>query len=75
MVASERVVAKGHGRIYESVLNGPGTGYADKPKEVQRRIVFTSNPPEGIKQADWLSSQVEQFRATLKGVHDVPPVL
>ncbi|EET81318.1 DUF5906 domain-containing protein [Acinetobacter radioresistens] len=75
LVASERVVAKGHGRIYESVLNGPGTGYADKPKEVQRRIVFTSNPPEGIKQADWLSSQVEQFRATLKGVHDVPPVL
>ena len=73
LIASERVVAKGHGRIYEDVVTGGG--YQEKRKEVQRRMVFTANPPEGVKRADWLSGQVKEFRAKLKGDHDVPNVL
>lgn len=73
LIASERVVAKGHGRIYEDIVAG-GT-YQEKRKEVQRRMIFTCAPPPNIKQADWLSSQVKQFRDKLKGDHDVPPVL
>jgi len=73
LIASERVVAKGHGRIYEDVITG--AGYQEKRKEVQRRMIFTGLPPENVKQAEWLSSQVKQFRDKLKGDHDVPPVL
>ncbi|WP_171406527.1 DUF5906 domain-containing protein [Acinetobacter cumulans] len=73
LIASERVVAKGHGRIYEDVVTG--AGYQEKRKEVQRRMVFTANPPEGVKRADWLSGQVKEFRAKLKRDHDVPNVL
>ena len=70
LIASERVVAKGHGRIYEDVVTG--AGYQERRKEVQRRMVFTANPPEDVKRADWLSGQVKEFRAKLKGDHDVP---
>lgn len=73
LIASERIVAKGHGRIYEDVISG--LGYQEKRKEVQRRMIFTSNPPKDIKQADWLSSQVKQFRAKLKVDRNVPDVL
>lgn len=73
LIASERVVAKAHGRIYEDVITG--VGYQEKRKEVQRRMIITCNPPKEGKQADWLSSQVKQFRDKLKGDHDVPPVL
>jgi putative DNA primase/helicase len=52
-----------------------GAGYQEKRKEVQRRMIFTGLPPENVKQAEWLSSQVKQFRDKLKGDHDVPPVL
>ena len=73
LIASERVVAKAHGRIYEDVITG--VGYQEKRKEVQRRMIITCNQPKEGKQADWLSSQVKQFRDKLKGDHDVPPVL
>lgn len=73
LIASERVVAKGHGRIYEDVVTG--AGYQEKRKEVQRRMIFTENPPKDVKQADWLSGQVKEFRAKLKGDQDVPNVL
>jgi len=73
LIASERVVAKGHGRIYEDVITGKG--YQEKRKEVQRRMIFTQRPPQDVKQADWLSGQVKEFRDKLKGDHDVPNVL
>lgn len=73
LIASERVVAKAHGRIYEDIITG--VGYQEKRKEVQRRMIITCNQPKDEKQADWLSSQVKQFRDKLKGDHDVPPVL
>lgn len=73
LIASERVVAKGHGRIYEDVITGKG--YQEKRKEVQRRMIFTQRPPQDVKQADWLSRQVKEFRDKLKGDHDVPNVL
>lgn len=73
LIAGERVVAKGHGRIYEDVISGKG--YQESRKEVQRRIVFTCNKPANEKQADWLSSQIKQFRDRLGGSNDVPPVL
>ena len=73
LIASERVVAKAHGRIYEDIITG--VGYQEKRKEVQRRMIITCNQPKEEKQADWLSSQVKQFRDKLKGDHDVPPVL
>ncbi|MFZ0024367.1 DUF5906 domain-containing protein [Acinetobacter sp.] len=73
LIASERVVAKGHGRIYEDVVTG--AGYQEKRKEVQRRMIFTENPPKDVKQAEWLSGQVKEFRAKLKGDQDVPNVL
>lgn len=73
LIASERVVAKGHGRIYEDVITG--AGYQEKRKEVQRRMIFTENPPKDVKQAEWLSGQVKEFRAKLKGDQDVPNVL
>lgn len=73
LIASERVVAKGHGRIYEDVVNGGG--YQEKRKEVQRRIIFAANPPKDVKQADWLSVQIKEFRDKLKGDRDVPEVL
>lgn len=73
LIASERIVAKGHGRIYEDVITG--VGYQEKRKEVQRRMIFTKLPPEDVKRADWLSGQVKEFRDKLKGDHDVPNVL
>lgn len=73
LIASERVVAKGHGRIYEDVVTGGN--YVEKRKEVQRRIVFTANCPKDIKQADWLSGQIKQFRDKLEGDHNVPNVI
>lgn len=73
LITSERVVAKAHGRIYEDIITG--VGYQEKRKEVQRRMIITCNQPKEEKQADWLSSQVKQFRDKLKGDHDVPPVL
>ncbi|WP_151731844.1 DUF5906 domain-containing protein [Acinetobacter ursingii] len=72
LITSEKYLAKSHGRVYEDVING--SGYSDVRKELQRRIIFTQVPPKDIKQADWLSSQVKQFRDKLGGTHDVPPV-
>lgn len=73
LIASERVVAKGHGRIYEDILKG--SGYKEKRNEVQRRMIFTAKPPEGVKQADWLSGQVKEFRDKLQGDHNVPDTI
>ncbi|WP_262477873.1 DUF5906 domain-containing protein [Acinetobacter bereziniae] len=68
LITSEKIVAKRHGRIYEDTFGGSYS--AVNRKEVQRRIVFTQVPPQDVKQAEWLSSQVKRFRDTLRGTED-----
>ena len=73
LIASEKCVVKGHGRIYEACLSG---SYMQGGKEVQRRIIFTANQPANAKQSDWLSSQVKQFRdKVVEDKNDVPAVI
>lgn len=73
LIASEKCVVKGHGRIYEACLSG---SYMQGGKEVQRRIIFTANQPANVKQSDWLSSQVKQFRdKVVEDKNDVPAVI
>lgn len=72
LIATEKYINKGHGRIWEDTFK---TGYSDSRKEVQRRIVFVTNQPKDVKQADWLTSQVKLFRAKVPGENDVPQVL